>query len=431
MAARVNCVLLLDVANRVHLGHDDLVTGKVQVTCHPGSKTTSLELFGPLRIVLTFSGRSKSKIWVSNGQSTTVHRGRAPLFHKNIVIYDEPFRGDFGKTYTFPFTLQFPDSVELGDGVFSASEHSGFLSFPGHPLPPSMAISARGYRHHFECFVAYAVNANASMPGIQADFNPITELTVLYSPDGALAVTPAPLPLPSVRRICIVQNKALLPEEERPKGFKQNAKALFSSDYYPKFVFNAYAKLPDYLQIGEQPKMQIRITPEPEQSNVASIPTVEIKYIAIKIKGQTAVRAERAIWRERSQQGSETMYVNSIQVKNAMFRKETDWTLDIAAKALPTSLQPSFATYNIARQYELDIDIRLTCATQEFELRRRYILPILPYTRASINGQGEAGSSHAASAPTYMADEQLPSYQGSSSNALLAAAPVGPASTTT
>lgn len=111
MAATLICRIVMDEPGETSYGPNDALRGSVRVTPQAGRKTTSTELFGPLKVVLRFSGRAKTKMKISRNDTTHTYRGRAPLFSKQFLIYDGTFREKFGEEHGFPFAVRFPESV--------------------------------------------------------------------------------------------------------------------------------------------------------------------------------------------------------------------------------------------------------------------------------------------------------------------------------
>ncbi len=98
-----------------HYGNGVPVTGKVLLSYLPTPKTkleaASPDLFGPLKIHITFHGRAKTKIRETSGQSGNIHRARVPLFRTSKLIFDDVLRAEPGKQYPIAFEVQFPEVV--------------------------------------------------------------------------------------------------------------------------------------------------------------------------------------------------------------------------------------------------------------------------------------------------------------------------------
>ena len=125
--------IVLDEARKIYCGSSEPVTGNVVLTFTPSPKSNNTELFGPLKINLLFHGRSKSKIWKKNGNSTTIYRGRAPLFQRSETLYSDSFKAQPGESHSFPFEIYFPRLpshmlMEIGNPTDGSSSKPVVLS---------------------------------------------------------------------------------------------------------------------------------------------------------------------------------------------------------------------------------------------------------------------------------------------------------------
>lgn len=359
----------LDPPRRPYVGPEDVITGNVVVKCLSGTTAGIPEVFGPLKLVVVLHGRAKSKIIKNNGQNRSTYRGRAPLIRASAVVHNDSFKGVFGSTYKFPFAVAFPPKTQLGAGLFDL-DGGLFDSTPGRPLPPTMALSYHGFAHRFDCFVAYQLQLMAGMPGIDVKVN------------GTDAEYPIRYEMPRIpidarddrlsswtRRIC-VSNAHLLPPGDRPSGLKEKTKALFSSDYYPRHIFEATFSSPQHLYVSSRPRFSISIR-HLDDSTAPVVPDVILKSFSVSLKAYTEVRAEKQIFSEPTSHGDESLW-GSVKGVIGPFEKSRDWTWDVRATTIPPRIPPSFKTYNINRSYRLKVSWIVRCAEKDFTLEQSH-----------------------------------------------------------
>ncbi|KAL9624541.1 MAG: hypothetical protein Q9160_001205 [Pyrenula sp. 1 TL-2023] len=411
----------LDRRNRVYIGSEDVITGHVVVTCSSGTAAGVPEIFGPLKIVIWLHGRAKSKIIKSNGQSRSTYRGRAPLIRTSAIVHNDSFKGQPGSTYKFPFAIAFPPATTEGRGLFEPGG-SLFVSDEGRPLPPSMRLDYRGFAHRFDCFVEYKLTHAATMPGINVRINGNhVDYSVRYEMPRVSCESKIDQMITTTRRLC-VSNKHLLQPIDRPSGFKEKSKALFSSDYYPKHTFEVVFCSPQHLYVSSRPQFSIRIR-HMDDSTAPTVPDVILKNFSVSLKAYTEVRAEKQIFMEQTSRGDESPW-GSVKFPIGPFEKSRDWTWEVRGTVIPLRIAPSFKTYNISRRYEMKVSWILRCAEKDFTLERsQYVILHPPLTEdpsnePSTSRQGEENFTEMGDIlPSQDAgsEERLPTYQEAAS----------------
>ena len=300
----------LDDPSRVHYGSTDPVTGTIVLCYRPGAKattTSSTELFGRLVLDITFHGRTESKILRSNGQFTTIHRGRVHLFSSTHPIYNDVLRTPPGEWHHLPFELFFPSVVEatayLSERPAGQSwrqgdwkENPSFARLKkGLDLPPSVWRPQSTFGS-FETFVEYRIGCAMRMEGLKVDIRTPgrdNEPYVRYeSPRLNLnSITSQPR---TIRGVMTVSNKELLPESSRPSGLKEKTKATLSSNYYPTYAFDWTIHAPQ--DIFSRSPVNIIVTIDPRDPVTKRqdfvVPIVHFTQCTLEIKSLTACRTE-------------------------------------------------------------------------------------------------------------------------------------------
>lgn len=397
----LNCEVHLDNPKKIHYGNSDPVTGNVSIKFFPKQhkdRETPTELFGPLKVGITLHGRCKSKIWKRNGNSTTIYRGRVPLFSWSKWIYNDSIKTPAGKVTNIPFSINFPetDSNRIGGDWEQDSRY--LVPVPGqpNPLPPSFVDDYSGVANHFESFIEYRVTSSVAMAHVDIKIqypDMHKEPLVHYQVPKLLRPIEAK---PMVHNNTVsVKNEFLLPEADRPTGFRQKAKAAFSSDYYPTYGFSWKCLAPKILNLGQPAAFQLSI--KPYDSNTAVlVPDVTLSFFTVEIKAYTTVRAEKQLFSTPEAESDGTVAtLQGVADSKDPFSKANDWTKTINTKPL-VGIPICFKTYNICRRYQMKIKMAFWVAGKNKPFTQVHHIEVHP--PLEDGGHVEAGSSSVAAA---------------------------------
>lgn len=241
---------------------------------------------------------------------------------------------------------------------------------------------------------------------------------------------------PSTRKLSI-QTKLLLPEDERPSGFRAKAKAAVFTTY-PRFNFNITTSLSQHLQVGSQPRLIVKVAPLLEESTTLRAPEIEVVSYVLKLKASTLVRAEKTLWREYEDSEDTTIWKHDSEAPSLRYQQYpvfntvtlnagNDWTTSLECSRI-ANVPPTFRTYNIRRTYSATVKIMLRCAGEKLENEISFRSTVLhPIERQVANvGGNEPGPSMGMrggeNLPQYEGQD-LPSYEGSSNTTLLKTGP--------
>ncbi|KAI1420256.1 hypothetical protein F5Y12DRAFT_138761 [Xylaria sp. FL1777] len=381
---RLHTSIVLDEPVRVHCGSRDPVRGQVKIRYAPGDKNPSSGLFGPLKVFVFLHGRAKTKIWKSNGQTTSIYRGRVPLFSYQVLVYDDSFRAQPGDLATFPFSLLFPETANAVDAD-DFTDDPRYICHPDQPLPPSLQNSYRGFAHHYEAFVEYRVGVDAVMPRLQVDVIKPTkyeEPIVYYErPRRSQPANPSPT---NWRGNVSVRNELLLPEPDRPSGFKQKTKAFFGAGHFPTYAFDWVCLAPQNVHLGQPVCFEVQIKPRAHECTAPLVPEVRLKYFLVEITAHVQVRAHTSIFTCPGSEGNYTVCeMRGVIDSKEPFSKANDNTKVVNTEALGSrssigSFPSSFATFNILIAYTTKISFafELTDKIQHFD--HEYLTTVHP-----------------------------------------------------
>jgi hypothetical protein len=406
--------IVLDNPTGYHCGPNDPVTGHVSLTYRPPaasqySNGPTQELFGPLKIFLTFGGRAKTKIHKSNGQTSSTHRGRAPLFSQHHKIFDGPYTSKSGECVRFPFSLNFPAATQHLPGQGDFRPDARFQEEAGHPLPPTFAASNTGFSKSFKAFVEYRLSADVRMPGIDISVLGLNVggdegIPILYENPRIQASEVAQFNAKprSFADSIMLQNEHLLPEEQRPTGFRQKAKFALSSDKYPTYLFTIRGTLPSDVFVGQPLILELALHPDQNRCTAPVPPAIQLKWVRASLRQYITVRAEHGFLSSEESSKDSHIYVPcSIVEPNVPFSKANDHMKFVRTEVLNT--RSSFSTYNISQRYTLEVQFGVFAAGKEKTLKHTVQIVVHPPVEdagagAGVGGYAEASSTAAAAA---------------------------------
>lgn len=413
--------VVLDNPSKYHCGPNDPVTGHVELVYRPSGRQQTEQnqtpsLFGPLKLFLVFHGRAKSKIRKSNGQTTTTYRGRAPLFSQHLKIYDGPVTCEPRKCTRFPFSLNFPSASQPLPGIGDFRQDRRFHEQPGGPLPPTFSLNYTGFSKRTEAFTEYRINASMSMPGINIAVQGLNSdqysPAVLYEQPRLPLSEAAPPESQQFTNTHLLQNEYLLPEEDRPSGFRQKTKFMFSSETYPVYMYNIITVAPKEAYMGQPLVFEVSIRPNLDKSTAPIHPEIRLSSFHAHLVAYTEVRAEHSLFSSPESDTHDSLPWLNTQVLDqaAPFSKANDYTKVVHTRDGVNNVCTPFSTYNIARWYVLKIEFKLAATGKEETFKRTVPIHIHPplddgSVMLSVNGTAggrrsvEAMASSSSSAP--------------------------------
>ena len=415
----LQATVVLDSPGKTHYGSTDPVTGFIKLTFRPSTKgraDSSPELFGPLQVAVTFHGRAKTKIWKKQGNSTHIYRGRAPLFALSKRIYDDSFKAQPYESNAIPFELYFPEAAQATIDSVGWDSDQRFDFQPGDPLPPTFSDSYYGFTNRYETFVEYRVGVDVAMRGIQINIDtPDKDLepSVQYErPPSATPISGKPLLFKGYES---VKNELLLPEADRPTGFKQKAKAAFSSDFYPTYSFDWSCIAPQHIHIGQPIAFEVYIRPRDKECTAVVIPEVYLSNFTVDIKAFTVVRAERQLFSSPEAYSDEPRAtLKGIVDNKGPFSKANDWVKTINTKDF-VGICSEFKTYNISRRYKLKVKGVFTVAGKVKDFSQESSIVVYPPLQSTIPSVGPSSSAIAGPSThpfgSGNAENALPQYE--------------------
>jgi len=204
------------------------------------------------QVVITFLGRTKTKIRKRNGNNTSIYRGRGTLFWYSKVLYQGHYtlRAD---TYEWPFQFEFPHESRSRSADDSFDRSPPFRANGDiHALPPSFGHHGSGFSTNFECFVEYKLEVSLTRPpdsyklfhsGLESQcrLNFLPRRNIQYPNLGIQAS----------EKTFLARTLRLLPEKADAKlTMKEKMKSIFSESDLPNTVFVVQFTHPTVLYAG-------------------------------------------------------------------------------------------------------------------------------------------------------------------------------------
>lgn len=295
----------LDDRYHVHYGSDD-VTGKVTLKYAPKQSgllsrakgTRQPDLFGPFKLNILLEGIEHIRVHQS-GDAVIRHHRDTPLFSISKNIYDGACTFAPDGSMDIPFSIQFPESAlartEIGErmtmmqnetGQWETRRH-GSANADGPRLPPSFSTNLFTRANDGEFGISYTLSTKGEMSGIDvklecAEGSPpvLYEAPLLPHPPPRDAVT-------MTSRIQVISSK-LMPESNRPHGFKGRTKALFHSNATPDYVFDMSCDgIPKETYLGSALTFKVRIKRNQEHTTPGIDAEVFLQDFMASIIAQT------------------------------------------------------------------------------------------------------------------------------------------------
>ncbi|KAI1432316.1 hypothetical protein GGR50DRAFT_617222 [Xylaria sp. CBS 124048] len=382
-------LIVLDEPGKIHCGAHDPVLGYISIQYLPSQNNPNTELFGPLKVFVTLHGRAKTKVWVptATGNNRSLYRGRAPLFSRKVLIYDAAFRAQPRDVAIFPFSLIFPETADgtLVDALDFTDEDSNFICRRDQPLPPSFQSNHTSYNHKFEAFVEYRVGVDvviSQLPVGVSKPDKFLEPVVHYErPRASRPVSRSPY---DWRGYISINNELLLPESERPSGFRQKTKAFFGTTHFPTYAFDWVCTVPPDLYLGQPACFEVRILPRERECTTTLMPEVFLHNFEIEIKAHVNVRTVRSLFQAPKAHGSFTVFqIQGNRGTEVPFSQASESIKVITTPALGPrttagAFSSSFATYNISLTYTMKVRLEFRVTNKTTSIHKEFGVTVHP-----------------------------------------------------
>ena len=384
----------LDRNPPVYSGPEDKVTGNVVLQFlppHTRDGPTSRELFGPLKLRVTFNGVFRTDVDSPSGSTLRRNSDRPDvdhrqLFHKEVLVHEGPFRLAAGIKRRLYFATFFPEhasltqtetGIEIDESYLSGRHATEVPNETTIPLPPSLGHQLRNENTSWRVLIKYSIQVHAEMQGIDISLLNKEPIKILqYRPISKQPIDP--LGTNMFEQSMAVSDRSLVLEELRPKGLLNKAKAAFKDG--PTYAFHVVCTgIPKQISPGQSVSFQVHILTDNERNTATIIPRISIDECKMKIVAFTRLisldqQSDGPPWIENAADVVERV---GSSTGNLFFLEANDYTKTISSGPL-LYLPCDFEIGRLSRSYTIRIDIRLLVGRQKVATRQEFPIKVLP-----------------------------------------------------
>jgi hypothetical protein len=373
------------------------------------------------KVAIYFTGRGKTKLIRSNGNSRRVYRGRAPLFRQFLVLYQNHYTHKAGKyAWDFEFIVPALTDPNLRENTWFSDGSVWVRTGVAHELPPTFKYYDNGSRN--QGMVEYKLEAEMLRPNPSIFSTKVeAEQEITYMPPHPAGDLEYRLFLREEQYEARTLN--LLPEDAQ-KGltFKEKMHTLFNRDLLPSATFKVRLVYPTFTYPGRAIPIKLAVV-HMDTSGVGSSPVVTLHSVSVKITSSYDFRAY-AFGGTQGHAGQEWALLHLPRIAPVPIPQNPGTSAQPAARSYRTGfydgvpegqnyldlsswrvdglatplLCPGFRTVNVAVQHALRVKFRLMCAGKEFtfdhaqDLQVRSPPRVATSTTSTLAPQAAAGS---------------------------------------
>lgn len=391
---------------RWHYGSDDPVTGVIRLTYQPASslfkkQADTADLFGPLKIHSILFGNCDIKARREN-DLPTLHG--IQLLKKPDLVFEGSFKAEVGRSYDFPFSTRFPTGSNMALG-------------PGYnrslALPPTFYSHFSHYPDVIDVRNNYHLLVDVELPGI--------DVKLVLPKESTAPLMRFELPRPPTTLIesnkststaaATLQSASLLPEDQRPTGFKQKTKAVFTSKHFPLLVLDVTCTEWRYVHPGQSPTFEVSIRRDDSRSSSPTSPEVILEAFKVELVGYTVVDT-RQRWRGKPM-CFDTETLQTLACETALpltFSKANDHSHSVRVGQI--ALFPStFKHIKVSRTYQFKVSMQFKIAGESVKVKQEHDVILVPPPLGPMSGESAAGPSSSGPSRRQDEEENLPRYE--------------------
>jgi hypothetical protein len=375
--------VVLDRDSRVYSGSEDPVTGDVVLEFKAWDRekgeTSVEELFGSLKINLIFEGDIKTEIDEDylNRASHPEYRDNRELFQQTTLIYDGQFRTRASEKKYIPFKLFFPKRAQ----PTVQQRRNGLQEDDWDSLPPALHAEFSGAHGGGKGSVEYRIKAELRLPGIDVDVATRGILPSLqYRPSNTQ--DSSSIATATFEQAFTVSDESLIPESERPQGFRAKAKAFLKEVEPPTYAFDIiWIDVPETERPSQSLNFRVAIRTNHERTTATVKPDVLLQECKVTIIGFCGVRVWPTL--ESAKESGEMRDLEDAAVvfgtiyPDGAFSKGGDYTKTITTQPLPY-LPCSFAMERMSRYYKARINMSLQVGSRRINAMREFPITVFP-----------------------------------------------------
>ena len=331
---------------------------------------------------ITFTGRSSpTRYWPRVPKSIQLFAQKKILLDRPTTLHITSISCE--DQYSWPFNFSFPvDCNAAQNDSPYASPLSPFNADRNQPLPPTLAAISDDSNPCNAISVVYELQAtllSSSMTEYQPN-NCIKSLELnLYAPRNK--EQPGLECTNRIQRV-ICQTLDLLPEEQReqikrpPRLRERLGLKSAPTDHLPKAVFDVKLQMLSSAIVGEALRVFLHVNYDLESSTLQTPPAVHLKKVALWLREDTSMlvpnsfsvagEKELARWTKVSQYPAQDFDKEITSINGALDVRQI---MDLTLK---DDTIPTLKTFNIARSYDIKMNLTLECAGKTFFIYGSY-----------------------------------------------------------
>jgi len=367
-------------------------------------------------VLITFVGRSKTKIFVKHGKSSSSYRSLCTLFSCTKRLYSGKYTFNAGRRHSWPFEFEFPTQTDplKGNDKFDSAGGSWPEPKDPHPLPPTFTMTILGYNSSSDCSVEYKLEAELSRPRDAPSSRNESSLDLTYLPSRREEF-PSLLPKMTEQSFT-ARSLRLLPERKHDRlSIKEKLWSTFKNSELPCASFTVELAYPTQIYPGGPFPITLALKGMQTSEDVTADPTVTVKQLIIKVSAEVFCRGEATLTLKEGNFSLDTVIVDTfgdINVElpgtiNGAEAGAASPVVDLGklgkTKFSTQAVKCDFQTYNITLRHMLDVKAKLLCGGKDFKLNWRSPLKVLSpaYSPFAVPGpEAEPSSSQAKEAST-------------------------------
>jgi hypothetical protein len=344
-------------------------------------------------VVITFQGRTKTKIRKRRGNTTHIYRGRGSLFMYSQTLYQGHYTLRANR-YEWPFEFRFPllSQSRINDDSFDSTQ-----PFRGnadaHQLPPTFVHSGRGFGTNFDAFTEYKLEATIRRPPQSSSFfSSAIEKSLIVNFISLRQIQQPDLQIKQYQQSFTAHTLRLLPEKADAKlTMKEKMRSTFKRAELPKVSFQVRLTYPTQVYPGGAFPVKIGVRYGAVSEDILERPPIYLDTVDVEAKTYIVVRAPGAFGDHHDNDSTRRPILNrggyhvvlpDIDQTGELDSSGAQW-FDVGGtqpgRMLVTpALQVDFSTYNISTYNRLQIKLRVSCADKQFSLATTAPLRVLP-----------------------------------------------------
>ena len=325
-----------------------------------GKKDTNIKV-----VQMSLVAQCKTRISENRGNAVVTYYGQAIVINDTKQLFTGPHTLHPGTSWPFTFTLPMHCSNVITSRF--RPDNPRFNTDPNQSLPPPLTSGKSGG----PCFIEYELRAllKRSKLHMLSSSLKATQILMFYptrdieSPDPVFVTQPWKL----VRRSLRLGSE----RSDRHLTFKERLRSMHRSKI-PKASFMVKAQLPTFAVPGKVLPITLKVDHSRGESTAVLSPTVFLERCHIHLHVFTHRRCT-GYRHERERTWQTPWKIASCNFSHERHRAppmtEELELHQLMDTSIPAEMVSSFMTFNISRNYTLDINLYVRCARKTFKIK--------------------------------------------------------------